>query len=208
MQRILILFLLLASPFANAQKKQEKRVRAAFENYKSAILNENGEEAVHYLDSRTIAYYKNILSLVKTADSTQAETLSFQDKFMVLTIRHRATREEILEFDGTSLIVYCIDKGMIGKSSVSSNSIGEVTINGDFASGAFLSNGQSTPFAFDFYREEKQWKIDLTSLFLVADLAFKQVIAKSGMPENEFLFSILESLSGTKPGPEVWLPVK
>ena len=207
MQRILILFLLIVSSYTFAQKKEEKRVRTTFENYKSAILNENGAEAVNYLDSRTIAYYTEIVSLVKTADSIAVEGLSFQDKFIVLTIRHRATREEILEFDGKSLIVFAVNKGMIGKNSVMNCSIGEVNVNRGFANGEFLSNGQKTPFLYEFNKEDNQWKIDLTAIFSLADLVFKQVIAKSGMTENEFLFSMLESLSGTKPGPEVWLPV-
>ena len=64
-----VLFLLLLTSFdAHSQKKEEKLVKKAFDNYKYAILNDEGENAVQFLDSRTIQYYEKMLELVKTGD--------------------------------------------------------------------------------------------------------------------------------------------
>lgn len=207
-QLFLLFFLIFITPVVYAQQKEEKAVRTAFDSYKSAILNDKGAEAVDYLDSRTVKYYGEMAELARSADSGSVDRLSTQDKFIVLSIRHRANREEVLNFTGESLLVYCLNNGMIGKNSVSKNSIGEVTINEHFASGQLLSNGQKTPLSFHFYKENDSWKIDLTSIFAVTDAAFEQVVAKSGMEENAFLLSTLEQLTGKKPGQEVWHPVK
>ena len=176
-------FALTISAFG--QKSEEELVRKAFDSYKSAILNDKGEEAVKFVDSRTIKYYNDVLDLVKNADSSKVETLSILDKLMVFSIRHRTSKEDILSFDGKTLLIYAIKSGMVGKNSVVNNSIGEVTIDGNFAKGQFVVNGQKAPFYLHFYKEEQQWKMDLTSLFTVSTSAFKKMADDSGQNENE-----------------------
>ena len=202
-----ILLLLLTGQLTYGQKSEEKLVKKSFDNYKSAILNDKGEEAVKYVDSRTIKYYSEILELVKTADSSKIETLSILDKLMVFSIRHRTDKNDILSFDGETLLVYAIKSGMVGKNGVVNNSIGEVIIESEFAKGQFITNGQKTPFYFHFYKEEGQWKIDLTSLFPVSTMAFKKMVDESGEDQNDYLFSLLEIITGRKPGPEIWQPI-
>ena len=46
-----ILFLLIVGQTACGQKGEEKLVVKAFENYKTAILNDKGEDAVKFVDS-------------------------------------------------------------------------------------------------------------------------------------------------------------
>lgn len=206
-QTLLALTFFLTWTITYGQKKEEKLVRQSFDNYKSAILNDKGEEAVKYVDSRTIKYYSDILDLVKTADSTKVETLSILDKLMVFSIRHRTSKEEILSFDGKSLLVYAIKNGMVGKNSVANNSIGDVTIDNSFAKGQFIANGQKIPFDFHFYKEENQWKIDITSLFTISTAVFKKMADDSGQNENEYLFSLLEMITRNKPNSEIWKPI-
>lgn len=203
-----ILFLLLAgTELTYGQHEEEEQVKKSFDNYKSAILNNNGEEAVNYVDSRTIKYYNDILDLVKTADSSKIEALSIMDKLMVFSVRHRTSKEDILRFEGKSLLVYAIESGMVGKNSVANNSIGKVTIEKDFAKGQFISKGQKTPFFFHFYKEEGEWKIDLTSLFPASTMAFKKMADDSGETQNDYLFSLLEMITGKRPGAEIWKPI-
>lgn len=203
-----ILFLLLTGQMAYGQNSEEKKVRKSFDAYKSAILNDKGEEAANYIDSRTIKYYKDILELVKTADSSKIETLSILDKLMVFSVRHRASKEDILGFDGKSLLVYAIKSGMVGKNSVSSNTIGDVIIVNDFAKGQLLVNNQKLQFYFHFYKEEEQWKIDLTSLFPASIIAFEKIANDSGENQNDYLFTLLEIITGKKPGIEIWRPIQ
>ena len=95
---------------------------------------------------------------------------------------------------------------MVGKNSVANHAIGEITINNDFAKGQFLANGQKTPLYFHFYKEARVWKIDLTSLFPISTVAFKKMADDSGQSQNEYLFSLLESVTGRKPGSDIWKP--
>lgn len=202
-----VLILLLTVQITFGQKNEEKLIKKSFDNYKTSILNNKGEEAVNYVDSKTIKYYGDILQLVKTADSAKIETLSILDKLMVFSIRHRTSKSDILSFDGKSLLVYAIKSGMVGKNSVANNSIGEVIIENNFAKGQFIAYGQKSPFHLHFHKEEGIWKIDLTSLFQVSTKAFKKMADQSGKEQNEYLFSLLEMITGKKTEKEIWQPI-
>ncbi len=192
----LILLFLSFGIFSFAQQKEQDLVKAAFENYKSAILNDKDAEAIKYVDSRTIKYYDEISEKVRKADSLAIEKFTILDKVMVFSVRHRATREDMLGFDGKKLFMFAIREGMVGKNSVQNNGIGKVTIN-----------NKPTPLDFHFYKEDNQWKLDLTALFEVSENVFKEMVEGSGQSESEFLFTILESITGKRPGNEIWKPV-
>lgn len=151
-----VLSLLLTAHLIYGQKNEEEQVRKAFDGYKAAILNDKGEDALKYVDSRTIKYYGDIIGLVKTADSTKINTLSILDKLMVFSVRHRTAKSDILSFDGKALFVYAIKCGMVGKNSVTNLAVGEVIIENEFAKGQLIVNGQKAPFYFHFYKEEGQ----------------------------------------------------
>jgi hypothetical protein len=207
MKKTLCIFVLLVVFTSFGQENQEKTIQKVFENYKSAILNDKGIEALNFVDSRTIAYYDDIIKKIKTADSITIESYTILDKLMVLAIRHSASQEEIMNMNGKSLFVYAIDNGMVGKNSVQNNSIGRVQIDDAFATGQFLVNGQETSINFHFYLENNNWLIDLTSIFPISTTAFKQMISSSGKTENETLLMILELMTGEKPTNSIWHPL-
>jgi hypothetical protein len=190
-----------------SQKSEEKLVADAYANYKSAILTDQGEEALKYLDSRTVAYYGKMAKLIKSGDSITVDQLPVIDKIIVFSARHRASKEDIRSFDGSKLLIYAIKTGMVGKNSVAKNEIGKVSINDSFAKGQFIANGTKTDFYMHFYKEDNQWKIDLTALFPVSANVFQKMVDESGMGENEFLFYLLEAMTGRKPTSEIWSPL-
>lgn len=191
-----------------AQSQEENQVRHAFDKYKKAILNDRGAEAVACVDSSTILYYNRMLDLARHADSATIENAGLFDKFMVLAIRQRTSREEIMRLDGRGLLQFAIESGMVGKNSVAGNSIGAVEIDRHFAKGQLVTNGETTDVYFDFNKENGQWKIDITSVFEISEKVIREMYLQSGQSENEYLISLLEMVSGSKAGPEIWLPVE
>lgn len=186
----------------------QQQVREAYSAYKAAILADQGAEAVQHVDSRTVQYYTDIQRQAVEADSLTVDGLAILDKLMVLAIRHRTPREQLLSFDGVSLFTYAVEQGMVGKNSVANLSIGTITINGDTAQGQVINNGQVTPLAYHFNKEDGRWKIDLTSIFGVSGSAFQQMVDQSEQAENDYLLMILELTTGKKPGADIWQPVK
>ncbi|MEL6355630.1 MAG: hypothetical protein AAFQ37_01735, partial [Bacteroidota bacterium] len=162
-------------------------IEQTFNDYKNAILNDEGEEAANYVDSRTMAYYVDILEKTRTADSIAVESLGIMDKMMVFFVRHRTEEDLLKKFDGRQLFVHAVEEGMVGKESVVNNDIGKITIDGDFAKAQVLSQGRRMPMWYHFHKEDGQWKLDLTSLFPAAEYSFHQSLKNMEQDENEFL---------------------
>ena len=206
MKLIIALLFLVFCHFSIAQNKEELLVKKCFEHYKHSILEGQGENAIKFVDKKTINYYTKMLDKIKKADSLEVNSLGIIDKIMVLSIRHQASKKEIQSMNGGGLLVYAIQKGMVGKSSVQRNRIGEVKLNGDIAKGQIVSGEQITPVYFDFNKEKGVWKIDLTSVFSLGTIGFKQVLKKSGLKENVYLIQVLEQMTGKKPSTKIWNP--
>ena len=207
MNKIIPTILLIFISFNSYSQSGTKPILKSFENYKNAILTDKGKIATDLVDSRTVKYYSNILKKIKTADSLEINSMGILDKITVLSMRHRATKNELLGFDGKKLLTYAFDNGMVGKNSVSNSELGEVIVNDDFAKAEFIVNGQKTPFFFHFYKENKKWRIDITHLFMLGRVGLKKMIEDSGKEENNFVIYILEMLTGKKPTNDIWKPL-
>jgi hypothetical protein len=201
---LLLLAVLNSFSMAFAQPTEEKAVRETFNAYKAAILADKSEDAVNAVDSRTLKYYTDMLELTKTADSNTIESRPLIDKLMILILRHRATKDELLAMKGHDAFVFAIKNGMVSKGGVVNTAIGKVTLSNLFAKGEALVEGKPTPLFFEFHKENNQWKIDLTSLFPIANTAFRQMVEDSGEKENDFLFTVLTNLTGKTPDPGIW----
>lgn len=203
---LVLYFALLAMPDANAQN-DTILIKACFNGYKNAILSDQGNTAVTFVDSRTVKYYTDILQKTKTLDSTGIDKLPIMDKLTILMLRHRATKEEIMQLDGRSLLVYAIERGMVGKNSVQQLSIGEVMIRGNAAEGQVMVGAAPTSLAYNFYKEDGAWKMDITSVLPEGNKALKKVVQDSEQPENEFLIMLLENATGKEPLKNIWKPM-
>jgi len=53
-QRFVAISMIILPWLLSAQTPDQNAVKQSFGEYKSAILNDNGEEAVRYVDSKTI----------------------------------------------------------------------------------------------------------------------------------------------------------
>lgn len=182
-------------------------VRACFGGYKEAILDQDGEASVALVDESTLKYYGEMRKLALEGSLTDVRQLSTVDKLMVLTLRHQIPFEDLTEMTADSLFVYAVDEGWIGRESVINNELGDIKVSGTNATGVHISAGNESTIKWIFRKENGKWKISIISIMPIADLAFKQIVQQSGLSEDDFLFSILESVSGKKVPDSIWEPL-
>lgn len=182
-------------------------VRACFDGYKEAILDQDGDRAVGMVDETTLKYYGRMRELALHGKHEDVRDLSTTNKLMVLMLRHLIPLDALTEMTSESLFVYAVGNGWIGRASVISNEVGDIGVGGTSATGVHVFQGQETPFKWIFRKEEGGWKINLTSMMVMGDQALKMAVRKSGLPENDFLFSVLESVSGRRVQDTVWQPL-
>ena len=201
----IILTCLASVAFAQNEKDAVKK---CFDNYKKSILEGQGKEAIKYVDRKTTDYYDKELNLALTGDSSTIDELGLLDKLTVLIARHRIPKKDLLQMTGKTFFIYAVDNGMIGKNSVITIQIGDVNVEGNFANGQMVSNGQKTPLYFQFNKEDNEWKVDLTSIFPQSNMALNQMLLDQGLTHNQFIFQTLESLTGRKVTGDIWKPLK
>lgn len=206
--KIIFYAALLILPAALFAQPDGAAVEKSFDAYKNAILKDKGDEASKYVDSKTIAYYTLMLDHIRNSDSITVDKLSLLDKIVIFRIRQDLQKEDVATMDGRGLFVYAIKNGLVGKNSVKQNEIGKIIFDGDKAKAQLVSSGKATPIYFDFTKEEGIWKIDLTSIFPIAEQTFRQMVKESEAPDNEYLFFIIEAATGVEPTGKVWLPLK
>lgn len=195
----------------NTSSKKESDVQgvsACFEAYKGAILAQEGEAAVEHLSQSTIDEFQNYVNLALTAEREELEALSFINRMQVVLMRHRIPVETLRDLTGRSAIVYAVDRDWIGKNGVIRTELGEVSTHDDRATAEVIIGGQKAPTRFQFRREKEAWKFDLLSVLRDGNTAMKQAAEQAGMDEDEFLFTITESVSGKKIDESIWAPPK
>lgn len=183
-------------------------VRACFESYKSAILDQDGEKAVRFLSRSTIDQYQEYIDLALAAERRELETLSFINRMQVILLRHRVPLETLEDLDGRSAIVYAVNRDWIGKNGVIRTELGKIDVIDKRATAEVLIGGQKAPGRFQFRRETESWKFDLISVLQNTNTAMKAAVKQSGLEENEFLFTVLESVSGKRVDEGIWTPPK
>jgi hypothetical protein len=163
---------------------------------------------VEFLSQDTIEAYQEYVSLALTADKKELESLSFINRMQVIVMRHRIPLETLKKLDGRSAIIYAVDRDWIGKDGVIRTELGQISISDKRATAEMEVGGRKAPNRIQFRHEEDEWKLDLISLLRDSNTAMKEAARRAQLEENEFLFMILESISGKKVDDGIWIPLK
>lgn len=183
-------------------------IAKSFQDYKSALLEQKGETAAGLVTKRTIAEYQLYVDLALSADREKLESLSFINRFQVLLLKQRIPEETLRQLDGRSVFAYAVDRDWIGKNGVIRTTIGAVDVANKRATAEVLIGGEKVPNRFQFTQEDGIWKFDLIQVIRDTDAPLREMVKQRQMTENEFIFSIVETISGEKVDDSIWLPMK
>lgn len=187
---------------------QNNDVKEAFYKYKESILNQQGETAAGMVNKKTLFYYNDVLEASKNADSVSIENAGFFKKFMVLSVRHRLSPEDLFGMTGKTLFEHGVNQGWIGKESVQGIETGTIEEDGNNAMVQMFQNGKEVPYFFQFEKENGQWLLDLTSIMETSEVALKEYLKENDLNENQFILQVLEMVTGSTLSNAVWHPLK
>ena len=75
-------------------------VHESFEYYRTAILSEDGETAVQYLNQASINYYDDMLKDALYLKESEFEERTILDKLMILRLRMNFSAKELKNMNG------------------------------------------------------------------------------------------------------------
>jgi hypothetical protein len=204
---LMTLFLVLSPAPSHAETSSEDTaVLNTFRGYKDAVLSGSGERAVNFVAKKTLDYYAELKDLALYGRAEQVKSLTLMDRLMIISLRHRIQPAALKAMSPKELFVYAVQNGWIGKDNVRRLDIDAVVISENSAKAAYRYDGQTVDLFFHFYKEDEGWKLDLLSVLRTGDAALQEALRSQGRDENEFIFTAIESVTGT-PLPEgIWQP--
>lgn len=197
-----------AAPKPTLAPQNEAAVRAVFDIYQTAILNDRGEDAVNSVSQDTIDWYESVRVMALTAPEDELRRQGLMNRMQVVLLRHRIPVAELDAMDGRALFIHAVEQGWVGKNSVSDVAIGPITINENFAKGPLIAQGKTSPIHFQFKGENGAWKLDLLYTMKVAVPALSAQAKGMDLDENEFILRTAEVLSGRQVPDTIWKPSK
>lgn len=180
-----------------------KAVQSVFDKYRAEAGAQNGVAVPALISPDTIAHYDTVVNLARTAGPDEIAKAGMMDRLMIARMRVE-TPPDFDSMNGTDLLVYGIDEGMIDADALEGNSIGEVRVDGDRAYAPMLVDGEPAGADWEFVRTDSGWTFDLAAGFPLINEALTQVAADGDMTEDEFIFSVVEMVTGTPVDASVW----
>ena len=185
-----------------------ERIRTCFENYKRALLTNNGSLATEVIDSGTIQYYQSIVTAAKTTTKDQILELRPIERFLVLSLRIRVPAEIVLRMDGKTAFAYGVDQGWVGVDEVRDTLLGEIKLYKQAATAEAIISGRVVDENFRFVQEDQKWKIDISGSIPKGEQELMELKNESGLEtEEEFFFWALSALTGKKVTNKIWIPL-
>ncbi|HYG22611.1 MAG TPA: hypothetical protein VEH04_07515 [Verrucomicrobiae bacterium] len=180
----------------------------SFQEYKSAILEQKGQVAVGLVTKGTVDEYQHYVDWALSADRQTLESLSFINRFQVFLLKHRIPADTLKQLNGQSVFAYAVDRDWIGKNDAIRTTLGKVDVANSRATAEVLIGGKRSPNRFQFLKEDGRWKFDLIQVIRDTDHALKAAAKKQGATEDEFMFSLIETVSGKRVEDAIWNPIQ
>ena len=182
------------------------QIKATFKAYKRSLLKKDGAACAAVVDSGTIDYYQRMRDLAVSGAAAEVKKLSLLDKLMVGRMRLQIPVAELKAMDGRGALAHGVAQGWIGKDGAAVAELGAIDVDGDQASASFVIEGKKTPIKISLRREKGAWRVDLRSLFKMAEGAFSMMQKDSGKNADDFIVELLEQVSGGPVPPTIWDP--
>lgn len=171
-------------------------IKATFERYRTEVLASNGAAVPAIVSPSTVAHYDQVVRLTQTGGPAEIAAAGVMDRLMVARLRVSMPPAELAALDGSGLLVYAVDNGMIDPSSVETNSLGEVRVDGDRGYAEMLVDSVPSGVDWEFVRAEPGWTFDLAAGFPLINDTLSQVASEAGMTDDEFIFEAVTMVTG------------
>lgn len=185
-----------AAPEPEPEGPEAQAVRDAFEGYRRALIEEDGEAAAARVSAGTLEAYQRFRDLALTGDRDALEELSMVHRMQVLLFRHRIDADALEAMDGRAAFAHAVDQAWVGAGGIERLEVHHVSVRGDQATANVGVGPAPSPDLFRFRREDGDWRFDLMPTLGAAEGALRQMAAARGVEANEFLLGMIGSMSG------------
>lgn len=186
---------------------EEAQIRAAYTNWRSAVLDQDGARAATFVSQNTADYFENLRETAVLGSAETVKALGFFDKLYVLMMRHRIPAQTLRDIkDGRALYAYMVNQDWIGGDGLKASTLGEISVTGTSATGEHVYRGKTSDFRNHFAFNGERWQIDPAALYPVTSRMLERQIKNSDEDVDAYIFAELEKVSGKPVPDDIWSP--
>lgn len=190
--------------------QDEAAIKTAFENFKTAALEQNGAAVAHSVDDASIAHFEALLDIILKSDSTALNALDMKDLIPILQLKLLAGPDTLPTIDGQQLLSFAVSQKLIHTGAIEYAELGTITLKGNQATAAYLFQEQELPVNFEFTKASDQWKFSLVKLMETGIYQSSTIIPQQSeqVDRNQYLTDVLYYTTGLWPNmAELWQPI-
>jgi hypothetical protein len=201
------LALLAAAAPSAAHADDAEAIRQVFSTYKDAIISGDAEIVASATSQGTIDYFAEMQRSALCSSPEETKEQPLVNRMLIVYYRHNVPHATLLEMSGREPFVYAAGHGWIVKESVEDVQLGSVKVRKKTrASAAQLRYGEPAG-RIAFVKDPEGWRVDLARTMKATSRPMKLTAKRLEVPEEELVFGMNESLSGTRPSDQVWEPI-
>ena len=201
---------LLAATRSTVVGEDAAEIRRVFEAYRTALASGAGQEAAALVDEDTFSYFEQLKRLALEGGEDAVRSRPFVDRLLVVSMRQAVSRSELEGLELGGLMNKALSEGWISPQTVAQLDIGEVEVDGDFATATAVSLNpmvsfeEGDPMLYEFKREQGRWRFAFSSLVASLNRLVEEFTAELGTDQDDLIFLLVQNLTGRPVLPEVW----
>lgn len=181
---------------ASALSAEQTALRTTMQRWIDAVVDEDKDELAKVLSRDSLAFYADLKEIALHGNRERLAALDFPDQMQVLLLRSMIKPAALEEMAADDVVLFALEKGMIGVNLRKSDILAEIIIDGDTARGRLHKFGDPAKpdrYSQYFVRENGSWRVHIRGELERISTAFERFYERLGIPPAEAAFLIVET---------------
>lgn len=196
-----------SSSLDGAEDRDPETVLAAFQEFKNAIIRQDGTTAASRLDAAFEQYTQDVIDMALDMSWDELSQQRLSTRYSVVTARHRIPAEQLRSLSPRAFNELAYDKGWAGVESIGNVEIDLPVVERDRASANVMADGNQSGVKFWFVYENGMWRIKVLPFLVAGDGLMKRMQDAQQLTDKQFFTAMLQILDGKPVEEKVWHPI-
>lgn len=174
-------------------------IKAMFLNFRTAIQQNSGEEAVAYVSKNSIERYRQFQNWAVSSSPEELGQLSVIEQIEVARLKHNFSDEQLKSMTSQEVVAGLIDNDHLDAPFVADSTLAEPVFQGNKCYIQIFDKSGAVKEKLTFIKEDDEWKVHLIALEDVHEKIYSGMMQNRDLTPEELILTIIESWESTAP---------
>ncbi|MBL8990386.1 MAG: hypothetical protein JNJ48_02265 [Phycisphaerae bacterium] len=190
----------------HAEDKQA--IRAALEANRQAIIARDADGFIKSMSEGSLEWFDRVLRLARTGSRSDVQALRPIDRALIIALRNRVPRKDLMKFDARSFITWAMELGWWDAGAEDEETVGSIRVLATTATVKMKLDGRRTDREVGLVKEGDAWKLDMGDGARQYDRRFREAMDRYRLDENRTILQLETFMSGREARDDLWDPPK